>query len=384
MDQHSKMSPSRLARILRCPGSVHLGSRITQKTSTYAEEGTMLHEVTKACIIHDKTPREIKADLTNEQANAVDDCIDYYKLLLVSMGDKSYSLLIEQAVNCLMHDCPEVYGTVDIIAHDHTEQLIHIVDWKFGQGVPVYATDNEQLLAYAAGYAEPSWIESHRFILHVVQPRINNYTTWHLSGVQLKEWINGSLRPGVEAARIETAPLVPGKKQCRWCPAAAVCRARFENAHNIAAEVFQAYTAVKADAHLVSDEELAKVILQADEYESYVASLRAHARARLLESGAFPGFKLVAGRSSRQWAYPEVQIAEELESLGVDTEIMYPAKLASPPQIETAYKTLKKNDLFKSLYLKTDGKPTMVPETDPRSAIQASNSAEVAFSDLLE
>ena len=384
MDQHSIYSPSRLSRILLCPGSVQLGRKIPDKTSSYALEGTMLHEVTHESLVTGKTPLEIKPDLEDAQRNAVDDCLDYKNILEVAMGDSSYTLLIEQQVNLLRHGVPETYGIVDLVIHDHDKRHVHIIDWKFGQGVPVYATDNEQLLAYAAGYAEPEWIESHDFTLHVVQPRIDNITTWTITGIQLKAWIDEVLNPGVARAREPNAPLVPGKKQCRWCPAAAVCRARMENANEIAAEIFKTYADIKEDQALVDDETLAKILLKAAEWENYIASINAHAQERLMSSGQFPGFKLVNGRSSRSWAYPDEQVAEELESLGVDVEVMYPAKLASPAQIETANRALKKNERFKSLYSKSNGKATMVPETDPRPAISASSKAEVAFSDLLE
>lgn len=385
MEQHSVYSPSRLARILRCPGSVQMCTKVPQEgSSPYAEEGTLLHEVTRECLIHDKTPLQVKADLTKEQANAVQDCLDFYRLQVVAMGDDSYSLLIEQAVNCLPYGVPEVHGTVDLVIHNHVKKEVRVIDWKFGQGVPVYASENEQILAYAAGYAGPEWIREHTFILYVVQPRIDSYTSYTISGNELFDWAVNTLADGIRAAKQPNAKLVPGEKQCRWCNVKAQCRARLENAHKIAADVFKAYTDIKADGSLVSDEELAKLLVRAGELDSYISALNAYAQQKLTDTGSFPMHKLVASRSSRGWAYTEDIVVRKLDELGVPFDDIYTSKLASPPQIETACKHLKRDPEFQGLYVKAPGKPTMVLDTDPRPALHTSNRAETAFSGLME
>ena len=49
MSKHAVYSPSRLHRIIACPGSVRLieANGIVGKTSSYAEHGTMLHKYTE-------------------------------------------------------------------------------------------------------------------------------------------------------------------------------------------------------------------------------------------------------------------------------------------------------------------------------------------------
>jgi hypothetical protein len=82
----------------------------------------------------------------------------------------------------------------------------------------------------------------------------------------------------------------------------------------------------------------------------------------------FSGYKLVAGRSLRQWADETTAEKVLTETLG---EAAYePRKLLS---VAKAEKALGKNKtLLNELVIKPEGKPTLVPEDDPRPAFGAS------------
>jgi hypothetical protein len=92
-----------------------------------------------------------------------------------------------------------------------------------------------------------------------------------------------------------------------------------------------------------------------------------------LMAGADPqGFKLVTGKSNRQWTDPEA--AQILLSNHLTLDITRPrADLISPHKAEQALKNKELSKRFQtrlhSLVTKPEGKPTLVAESDPRPAL---------------
>jgi hypothetical protein len=82
---------------------------------------------------------------------------------------------------------------------------------------------------------------------------------------------------------------------------------------------------------------------------------------------AIPGFKLVAGRSSRDWADEK----KVIELLG--DQAFGPRKLISPAQAEK----LKLSVDLEPFIRKTSGSPILVPETSKK--LQIASSAESDF-----
>ena len=85
-----------------------------------------------------------------------------------------------------------------------------------------------------------------------------------------------------------------------------------------------------------------------------------------LESGkGFTGYKLVAGRSLRQWGNDEVAEVALFAILGDDA---FTRKLVSPAQAEKALGK-QKAKMIESLIVKPEGKPTLAPMSDSRPAV---------------
>lgn len=51
MSAHAKLSPSSAERWMNCPGSVVLSEGMPDKTTQFAEEGTMAHAVAEAMLL---------------------------------------------------------------------------------------------------------------------------------------------------------------------------------------------------------------------------------------------------------------------------------------------------------------------------------------------
>ncbi len=96
--------------------------------------------------------------------------------------------------------------------------------------------------------------------------------------------------------------------------------------------------------------------------------------AELLNGAAPQQFKLVEGKSNRQWNDPKGAIALLTGHFTMDTICPpVPSELVSPLQMEKLLKTVTVSDKFKAdlyaLIEKPKGKPTLVPVGDKRPAL---------------
>jgi hypothetical protein len=377
---HSNYSPSRLKRIIECPGSVALIESLeiskaisTGKQSSYAAHGTHLHHVFER--FYNDQGAEEYYQLDKDDQFLVRECVDYLDVLLKSKGHTNYMVKAETQVNLGSWGIPDVWGTSDYQIIDPMKRHIDVIDWKFGSGVPVYAKENPQLLAYAAGaIGWPTTLQT--VTLHVVQPAIENFTIWEITVDELYEWVHGTLAIAINRAACETELFNPGVEQCRWCEAQNHCRTRFEYAQEWAVKIFEAN---KVLASCPAPEELAKLIDMFPLVEKAYKSILFYAQTEMMKGTQFPGLKLVQGRSNRKW----VDEKKAVEWLSKNTEIdeLFTSKLRSPSQMEKELKWLKKNDDFKKLYEQPPGKVTLVGESDKRPAIQAEQTAIDVFAD---
>lgn len=360
MASHAKFSPSKLSRILSCPAS---GSCDTpQPTSSYAEEGSFLHHVTELGLQSHLRGQswmvEIrKHNLTKDQLDAVEECLIYATNIIANMWE--CTSLVEAKVS-ITEDC---YGTADLILYNDNE--MHVIDWKFGAGVTVAATDNTQLMAYAIGACMSIERAYGDVKLHVVQPRMLNFDMHTMSVQDLKRWHVHTLLPGLHIAKAPDAPFVPSIDACRWCPRKATCTARVTQAFNNAETVF----AEHAKLPEIDMDIFGQVLSMAEEIEAVIKDLKLHATNLLAHGKPVKGYKLVKGRSIRVWA--DEDLAIEYMTLHCDFEDLFKQKFVSPTQAEKLLgRELKKDEDFLALVYKPDGKATLVHESDKRAPLK--------------
>ena len=213
---HSIYSPSKLERIILCPGSIPLEQALglpPKNSNPDADHGTVLHDY-----IHDFTtdPKSNARVLSIEDQCLINDSLDYYYALLNSLDNDQYKVYSEVKVSLLQWGLPDVYGTADKVIIDRLNQHMHILDWKFGF-IMVLARMNPQEMAYAAGSLTlPTYIE--KVTLHIVQPKIDNYSHWTTDLLGLSNWVHGTLAPAINECKYGTPKFNPGEKQCQWCP----------------------------------------------------------------------------------------------------------------------------------------------------------------------
>ena len=279
----------------------------------------------------------------------------------------------EQEVD-LSRVVPGGFGTVDttIIA----DGLMEIVDFKYGKGVKVDAEGNPQLRLYGLGmYLDQSiFYKIERVCMTIVQPRLGNISSEEMSVPDLMEWGAKVVAPKAELAAKGEGEFVPGEAQCRFCKAKTLCRARAEENLKAAREDF-------AMPPELSAEEVAELLPKLDELQAWAKGLQDWAQDQAVNHGvAFSGYKVVEGRSVRKYT-DEAAIAEKLESEGYKHSDIFEEKLLRITQMEKFLGKKKTAELIGDFIEKPAGKPTLVPESDKRPAI---NSAENAAKDFKE
>lgn len=313
---HSPISPSNFERRMLCPGSLEAEKGLPYTTSVHAETGTMLHErvneyITGATWIH---------NLNEQQRNVVTDAGNYY--LELKNSDFTVVKEIHEQTFSLDFLMSGMQGTADsvLILYDKEKNRcqIHVIDYKFGQGVAVNAHENYQLMLYALGvYMHPeinnvvkyycnlgSNQQSFRFTtahLHIVQPYIAN-SRWDLSDEQLTSLITGSRMQLIKQAIINAnepkAIRIPSKKACQFCKAKPTCYAL--NSMLPAVDKSSTKGLLEAKVRLLTDDEIADIYEKKDLINMYLKSIEEYIKERL-HNGKFANYALRPKLSNRKW-----------------------------------------------------------------------------------
>lgn len=417
MTSHAKLSPSSAHRWLNCAGSMILEKDFPDSSSEHAELGTAAHFLASECLEQGKDA----TDFLNRQIYLVNGVAHWWErpetinistfytvdlemteniqkyLDAVRSQSEGNQLLVEQRVSFGSRIGSEnAFGTADAIILTADEIQVH--DLKYGRGVKVDATGNEQLNLYGLGALEEfGMLGEYKQIRKVIhQPRIGHHSEEVVTIAELEEFEqevkNGvahirTLEIGLEdgdggAIADFEGSFNPGEKQCQWCKAKAVCPAlanhlmetmlgEFENLDEVDLQ-----TAVpEARAQIVSyeNDRLSKFYAAIPLFENWIKAIDAAVHEKLHAGEVVPGFKLVEGRKgSRKWS--DDKEAEELfKSMRLKTEQMYDLKVISPT---TAAKLQKENIIgprqwskVEALITQNDGKPTVAAESDKRPAL---------------
>ena len=364
MTAHAKLSASGSARWLACPGSVEAERGLSDKSSMAAAEGTAAHELGEICLVNgtnandylgQKLPENNEWEVTQEMADAVQIYVDFVRNL---GGEQSYEIRVD-----FSDWIPEGFGTCDALCV--VDNTLHVTDLKYGKGVKVDAENNSQGLLYALGaYSEYELTHKiDKVVITIVQPRLDHIDEWEISAPNLLKWGEWASQRA-DMCLDPDAERVAGDKQCQWCKAQATCPEQKAHAERILSVDFDDVSDQKP-VNTLSDEQLRAALEGKKLVLSWLDAVEKLATERLNSGQGFPGFKLVAGRSVRQWS-SEDSAAEALKSeLGDDA---YTRKLLSPAQAEKVLGKAKAKAVA-DLIIKSEGKPTLVPESDKRPAV---------------
>jgi hypothetical protein len=302
--------------------------------------------------------------LTAAQYHACVECVDQLKDLIL---DKAETYLLYQEKKVRLPGLEEdIYGTLDLGIL--TPDEIHIVDFKFGVGVPVDVEENPQLMAYMLGFLNflRTSVKEKDMYMWVFQPFLNSFRGVQVTKEEL-EYFLCQVEFAVEEAKSGYPTYVPGEKQCRWCSAGGCCPARIKDAETKALTLMSEYFDEPVESGLnvkfldtVDNAKLAELLATEEQVTSAYRAIREHLYGQLLMGQDVPGYKIVNGKSRRQWL--DGVTPQTLETmLDIKAEALSETKMLSPAKVEKLLPR-KERKILEELYVTVEGAPHMVSD----------------------
>ena len=382
---HALLSASGAHRWLLCTPSAKLEEQFPDTASDTAGEGTLAHELAELKVRNYFNPGEVsKRKLTyainklkkdrlwqDEMLTHTDTYLDYIREVSVKLPSQP-SVEIEKHLDLSAY-IPGGFGTADFIMLQGED--LYVMDFKYGKGVPVFAEENPQMLLYALGAFEAYKIlySIKQIHLAIIQPRLDSISEWDCSLDELLKF--GVYVKERAALAIEGAgEFCPGEKQCRFCRAKAVCRARAEE------HVRLAFSPDKGKLPpLITNAEVGNYLLQGEDVAKWLSDLKDYALKECLAGKKIPGWKAVEGRGQRDWTDMDAAF-ERLTKSGLTEEVMlWEKKPLTLAQVEKLVGKKDFQDAVGEFVVKHPGKPALVKESDRREAITNKVTAAEAF-----
>ena len=373
MAKHAYLSASASGRWLKCPPSARLCAQEEDKGSPFAQEGTDAHELCQYLV-----EKALGRDADDPTEN-----LTWYSSEMQEAAEGYRDFILEQIREAEQH-CPDPlvcieqvldyskwvehgFGTGDcvIIADD----ILHIIDMKYGTGVLVSAQGEEgfgntQLMCYALGALDTfgSLYDIRRIRLTIYQPRRDNIDTFEMPAEKLLEWAEQVLAPTARLAYSGEGEFTPGN-HCQFCKVKATCRKRAET--NL--ETAKYHT---AEAPALTPEEIAEILPRAEQLIKWAEDIRSYALRQAVNGTRYPGYKLVEGKSNRRYASDEAAAQIVLQA-GLDP---YIKEVAGITEMTRRLGRKRFAELLSPIIVKPRGKPVLVPESDPRPVFGAATS----------
>ncbi|AVP64447.1 DUF2800 domain-containing protein [Clostridium botulinum] len=367
MSDHAVLSASGSHRWLNCLPSARLELEFENNESNAAAEGTAAHalcehKLKKALNMRSKRP--VSAYNTDEMEEHSDAYVEFVmeQLELARQSCTDPLILIEQRLDFSCY-VPQGFGTGDCIIIG--DKKLHIIDFKYGMGVLVDAVDNPQMKLYALGALEiyDSLYDIEEVSMTIFQPRRENVSTWTIPVEGLKDWAENELKPKAKKAYEGKGDYVPGE-WCTFCRAAVKCRARAEEKLKLAQMEFKL-------PPLLTDSEIEEVLSKLPDLTKWANEIIAYATDAAVNHGKeWHGLKVVEGRSVRKYKDEEA-VAEAAKANGYKD--IYRHSLITLTEMQKLMGKKKFEEILGGLIHKPLGKPTLVPLSDKRPAMNISN-----------
>ena len=367
MSAHAILSASGSHRWLNCTPSARLEQEFEDQETEAAREGTAAHalcehKLKKALRMRSRRP------VSDYDSDEMEECSDAYVEFVIEQYEKTKLIckdpiiLIEQRLDFSQY-VPDGFGTGDCIII--SDDRLHIVDFKYGLGVLVEAEDNPQMKLYALGALDlyDALYDIKEVSMTIFQPRRENVSTWTIPVEELRIWAENELKPKAQMAFNGEGDYLPGE-WCTFCRAAVQCRARALEKLRLAQKEFRL-------PPLLTDEEIEEILKVLPDLTKWANEITAYATDAVLNHGKeWNDFKVVEGRSVRKYR-DEEKVAEAAMEAGYKD--IFRRSLITLTEMQKLMGKKKFEEILGSLIYKPPGKPTLVPRTDKRPAMNVND-----------
>jgi len=367
-----------MSRTKKCPGWRQFADTLpTQEDSGYADTGTLLHNAMEriygenleptSSVIGMKFKDHVLTDELYEEKiapaiEAVEALFDHYSVT-------EY----ETETRVVMSD--DAWGTGDLLARgilkdpgdDEPLNVGLCIDYKFGDGVMVFARENDQGLFYsAAAVMTPEtkdlFADVDLFVIVIIQPSIINsqdYSSWEVDFERIDN------EPEVVRAAIEVAegknPSFTIGDHCTFCEGRGLCPATSGLEESLA----------RIDVTAPDVYENLPTYKQVQHWKGTVKALESFIHQQIEVGVVVNGWKIVPKRGTRQYS-DEAAVRDVVKrSKKLKREEAYESKLKSPAQLEKVCKKKKLDfdDLFGEFVHKVSSGSTLAGEDDSRESV---------------
>lgn len=315
---HSRLSPSKAAQWLACPGSVAMQACFPDRgSSESAEEGTACHWMAAEVLLGRGGSEFIGRTAPNGVVITRDmkDAAITYVAAVRGAVPPLAELHVEEHVQ-IPYVHTECHGTPDCWYFNPITMTLNLWDLKYGF-TPVDERENWQLLCYTKGVlAITPYNDEKITVVHtIVQPRISNpVRSWTFMGSELKQYAD-RLRDAAALALSPNAPCHAGE-QCHYCSARHACPTAQQAALWACQYIGQAVPEALTPEALAM--ELRTLRRAADAIKYRLAGIEASAIATINSGIMVPGFATDNGPGRDGWTFPAAEIFAIGDMMGVD------------------------------------------------------------------
>ena len=370
---HAILSASSSKRWLNCTPSARLEQNFPNESSVYAEEGTAAHALGEYKLrkyLHERIKRPT-SEFDNEEMDAN---TDIYAEFIISTVERiketcAHPLVMVEERLDYSYLVPQGFGTGDcvIIADD----TLYVMDYKNGKGVFVSCDHNPQMMLYALGaYHAYGYLYSiTKVSMTIIQPRLENISTFECSVEELLNWAESYVRPRAKLAFEGKGKQVPGD-WCRFCRARTSCKACAAEAMALVKTEFLDLDAgVLADEQeetdatasydpdttaptfkspaLLSKADIEKMLPTLNRIESWIEAIFAYVSSEAINHGVcWDGYKVVEGRSKRQFLDLKAVATAVTKKIEIDGQMVEFRASAAVPRL---YRIKFGRDIYKDL-----------------------------------
>lgn len=384
-NKHYKYGGSTASRTIYCPGWRALADTVPEPpTSVYADRGSMLHLCCEIMWRENLSFGELLErgvefngiKLTRELLETkVKPAIGYLVKLIRKYGLKHVEPEEILEINEL------VGGTIDISSL--TQYVYVFVDYKFGEGIMVYAEDNDQLLFYAwiklenIEFVKPPDPDK-KVVLAIIQPadkREEPLDIWEVTVGDVERFGVKFLKAVEIAEASKAGENLNTGRHCQFCPAAAICPKKLAEG-TAALKLLDTSVLKKLDTmdlnslvvqNVFNMMDLKTALGLASKLEPWIKQVRAFAISQLARGAEDLGYKMVQKRATRRWI--DIEKTKKYLKRKLKAANAVKKELISPARAEKEAKRLGVTLNLEDRIVAESSGTTLVKDSDKRIAV---------------